>query len=383
MPSVMEMDALIGRAYDCVLEPDGWDELLESCARLVGGESGVVYVKPRASTVGSLLTSRDFDRSYNLASYLSYYEKLSPLIRLYRHQPEGRATALGDYAFSADYRETEFFQDWVRPQKFADMLGSHLVRAPELTAWMSIRRSERRGIYSKPEIHTAARLFSHLGRIIKLRFRFEMECRLADGLRGALERVEFGVLIVDARSKILMGNRAADAILQAGDGLKCHGGRLTCDRQKDASALEEAIFAVTAPAKSRQRVPLDFPIRRSVVHRPLTAHILPIPTKSAWKGFSPQSGVAAVFVIDPLVRSADVSTFAEAYYLTTAERGLLREVVQGGGVVDAAGKLGISVPTARTHLQHIFEKTTVNSQVELVRLIMNSCLQFRSRLSSD
>ena len=38
MPSVMEMDALIGRAYDCVLEPDGWDELLESCARLVGGE---------------------------------------------------------------------------------------------------------------------------------------------------------------------------------------------------------------------------------------------------------------------------------------------------------------------------------------------------------
>jgi DNA-binding CsgD family transcriptional regulator len=83
-------------------------------------------------------------------------------------------------------------------------------------------------------------------------------------------------------------------------------------------------------------------------------------------------------VIDPLVRFANVGTFADAYDLTTAERRVLREIVRGGGLVDAAGKLGISVPTARTHLQHIFEKTTVNSQVELVRLVMNSSLQLQS-----
>jgi DNA-binding CsgD family transcriptional regulator len=378
MPGVTEVDALIGQAYDCILEPEGWGELLESCARLVGGESGVVYVKPRASAVGSLLTSRDFDRSYNLASYLSYYEKRSPLIKYYRHHSEGRVTALGDYAFSAGYRETEFFQDWVRPQKFADMLGSHLVRAPQLSAWMSIRRSEQRGLYSASEINTAGRLVSHLGRVIKLRFRLELECSIADGLRETLERVDFGVLIVNARSKILMGNRAADVILKSGDGLKSHDGRLTCERQQDSSALEEAILAVAEPSRNRQPVPVDFSIRRSVVHRPLTTHILPIPTNSAWKGFAPPSGVAAVFVIDPLVRFANVGTFADAYDLTTAERRVLREIVRGGGLVDAAGKLGISVPTARTHLQHIFEKTTVNSQVELVCLVMNSSLQLQS-----
>ena len=122
--------------------------------------------------------------------------------------------------------------------------------------------------------------------------------------------------------------------------------------------MEEAILAVAEPSRNRQPVPVDLSIRRSVVHRPLTTHILPIPTNSAWKGFAPPSGVAAVFVIDPLVRSANVRTFADAYDLTTAERRVLREIVQGGGLVDAAGKLGISVPTARTHLQHIFEKTT-------------------------
>jgi len=49
--------------------------------------------------------------------------------------------------------------------------------------------------------------------------------------------------------------------------------------------------------------------------------------------------------------------------------------VQGSGLVDTARTLRVAVPTARTHLQHIFEKTNVNSQAELVRLVMNSSLQ--------
>jgi hypothetical protein len=46
MRGVTQLDGLIGQAYDCILQPEGWGELLESCARLVGGESSVVYVKP-------------------------------------------------------------------------------------------------------------------------------------------------------------------------------------------------------------------------------------------------------------------------------------------------------------------------------------------------
>ena len=158
MPRGPELDSLIGQAYDCVLDPEGWGALLDACARFAGGDTAVVYVKPRASAAGSLLTSRDFDLSYNVSRYLSYYEQRSPLIQFYARQPEGRVGALGDYAFSAAYRETEFFQDWIRPQGFADMLGSHLVRGPQLSAWMSIRRSEPRGLYSTAEIQAAGRL---------------------------------------------------------------------------------------------------------------------------------------------------------------------------------------------------------------------------------
>ena len=82
-----------------------------------------------------------------------------------------------------------------------------------------------------------------------------------------------------------------------------------------------------------------------------------------------------MFVIDPLVRSTNAVSLAEAYHLTAAECRVLREIVQGSGLVDTARTLRVAVSTARTHLQHIFEKTTVKSQAELVRLVMNSSLQ--------
>ena len=72
---------LIGQAYDCEIESERAGALLDACARFAGGDTAVVYVKPRASAAGSLLTSRDFDLSYNVSRYLSYYEQRSPLIQ--------------------------------------------------------------------------------------------------------------------------------------------------------------------------------------------------------------------------------------------------------------------------------------------------------------
>ena len=39
MPSLSEVDRVIGQAYDCLVEPDGWGNLLTSCAKLVDGDS--------------------------------------------------------------------------------------------------------------------------------------------------------------------------------------------------------------------------------------------------------------------------------------------------------------------------------------------------------
>jgi DNA-binding CsgD family transcriptional regulator len=372
VPGASDIEHFIGQVYDCTLDRDEWSSLLASCARLVGGETALIYVKPRGETSGRLLTSLGFDPAYKLMRYLSYYEARSPLLSRYRNKPEGRLVALGDYAFSTEYQETEYFRDWIRPQGFADMIGGHLVRTPQLSAWMSIRRPRGRGLYSAREIRMANRFGHHLGRTIKLRAKLEIERALANSMQQSLEMLGFGVLIVDAAAKVLIGNRAADAILRAGEGLKSHQGRLVCDRLQETAALHAAIGSVAQVHKAGNDPGTDICVRRDLADRPLTVHVLPM--RAVSNGFA-NSAVAAVFVIDPLVASPSIEGVVTTYGLTAAERVVLREILQCGGVIDAARKLRLTPATVRTHLRHVFEKTGTNSQAGLVRLVMSSPLQ--------
>ena len=100
------------------------------------------------------------------------------------------------------------------------MLGASLVRDQQLYAWLAIRRNERRGVYSVPQIRAANYLAPHLGRVIKLRCKIEIEQTTANRLHKSLDAV---VWILHCRRERQsahrqpIANRAGDAILTAGD----------------------------------------------------------------------------------------------------------------------------------------------------------------------
>ena len=60
------------------------------------------------------------------------------------------------------------------------------------------------------------------------------------------------------------------------------------------------------------------------------------------------------------------------YRLSDGQLAVARHVVKGDGLKAAATALGISVNTARTHLTRLYEKTGVNAQTALVRLLLST-----------
>jgi DNA-binding CsgD family transcriptional regulator/PAS domain-containing protein len=369
MATAPKIATAIEQAYDCMADEDGWDQFLASYARLVGADSGVIYVRTMAAP-GTLIASLEYDASTTLAKYLSYYEARSPVFPLFRQLSEAKVRAIGEFAFCADYRRTEYYQDWVRPQGYGDLIGSHLVRTPQLYAWLALRRSERRGTFTRSEVLAAARVAPHVMRAVKFRCRLEQERSNAGSLRGALEALRFGILIVDGGAKVLMANHAAELILRIGDGLQCHHGLLVCARPQETSALHHAIRALMQAGTAA-----DLHVSRNHGSRPLMLHVLPIPSPSEWNGFVPRTGTAAIFVVDPMDSAPNIEAFAAAYVLTGSETRVLREIVTRGGLVQSAQKLNIAATTARTHLQSVFAKTGTRSQTELVQLVMKSSLQ--------
>jgi DNA-binding CsgD family transcriptional regulator len=76
-----------------------------------------------------------------------------------------------------------------------------------------------------------------------------------------------------------------------------------------------------------------------------------------------------VFVQDPAEEATPhIQAFVALYGLSAAEERVLEQIVTGQMPQEAAGELGVSLATVKTHLQKLFAKTGARRQVELVQL---------------
>jgi DNA-binding CsgD family transcriptional regulator len=80
------------------------------------------------------------------------------------------------------------------------------------------------------------------------------------------------------------------------------------------------------------------------------------------------AAVAAVFIGAPPDAQDGADALAAAFGLTPAETKVLANLFAGRALAETAETLGITRPTAKTHLEHIFLKTGVTRQAELMRL---------------
>lgn len=69
-------------------------------------------------------------------------------------------------------------------------------------------------------------------------------------------------------------------------------------------------------------------------------------------------------------RSSQRKLFEEKYCLTDREIDVLELLISGGSNKSIANDLALSLSTVKTHLQHMFQKTEVDSRSELVALAL-------------
>ena len=91
----------------------------------------------------------------------------------------------------------------------------------------------------------------------------------------------------------------------------------------------------------------------------------------SWAGSAPFSHKAAIVLVsDPQPVLKQRREFLRRRFgLTPAEALVMLEIASAQGRGAAARRLGISEATLKTHLVHIFAKTGVSRQAELVRLL--------------
>lgn len=183
------------------------------------------------------------------------------------------------------------------------------------------------------------------------------------GLMQAIDRCDFGFLLLDSNGVPLLLNLRAKRLLEAGDGIRRAGHTIAALNFEDTLRLQSAIRYEAAPVDDLQILLL----RRSRLP-PLTAVVASLAGQSG--------AVVALYIVDPeRDRRAMISAWCRVYGLTATEATLAQHLAAGATVEEAARRMRVQKQTARAYLRQVFAKTETNRQAQLVGKILGGIVE--------
>ena len=183
----------------------------------------------------------------------------------------------------------------------------------------------------------------------------------------AIDALPVGIAIVAEDMTVEHMNAYAREILKHNRGLDYTNNRLSA---RDLQ-LDEKLRQLVASAAAKAREGIEDGSDAMFIKAPMIrdqVEVIATPVSSG-RRFDEESCVILYLFDASLERQVSHDVLTRLYGLTQTE-GKLAQLLVGGSTLDAAAKrLEISVNTARTHLKHVFHKTGINRQAELVHRI--------------
>jgi DNA-binding CsgD family transcriptional regulator len=193
----------------------------------------------------------------------------------------------------------------------------------------------------------------------------------AKDLMGPFDRSGIGVILINAVGQVTVCNQRAEAIVRQADGLSVIKSRLCAAASAEAEALDRLIANAVADGVNHDVASRGVAIvHRPSLRQPLVLVVSPL-TSITGPINDPSHPRAVVLVKDPSdADGANAELLIDLFGLTRREAEVALAVAAGNGLRVAAQQLGIAATTARTHLQHVFQKTNTRRQSELTSLIL-------------
>jgi hypothetical protein len=316
----------VGDIYDAAIEPSKWPVACERLARLVGGMQTAIALHDTVSNEVSLSASWNVDPMLEEAMKANF--AINPLVPAIWHVETGEPHTSFGFLGEEAFKKTRFYQRAAAPFGVGDSALIVLEKSVRQFGALSIQRHFDRPPFGQEELAVLRLLSPHIRRAVMIADLLDARALERDMLAAALDRLAVGIVLTDAESRIAHTNEAADKMFEDGSTVRRVGDQLAA---RDASAARELAQAIRDAASGTT---IDIP--RSGIVVPL-------------RGTAGRDLAAWVLPLDS---------------------GLRRELAAGFAAQVAVFIL--SMPTAKTHLARLFDKTGTSRQTDLVRLAMSA-----------
>ncbi len=356
---------LVAAIYDASVDPSGWDAAVRHITEATKSVSGGIAVH--------LADSAQVSAAYNIDpgfadAYAETWYRQNPISKYLEALQPGELGTATHITQTEAFRASAFFNEYVRPQGAGDVVGIGLLRSPGAAGFLALQRPPQ-AIWVEPkEWRLLETLAPHLERAASIHQLLARSRARTDMLAEVFAAAGFAVFVLTGDSRVLFANDRAEDLVRRNAGLRYEQGRLAARTDALSARLHAIARQAAGPRRDDGECSGTLEIGRGDDLPPLLAHIFPLAPARTRPIFDFDRPSAAVFVVDRGERfAAGISRFARHYGLTSAEKGLLAELVRGHGLIAAAARLNITEGTARVHAKRIFAKTGTERQAELVR----------------
>jgi DNA-binding CsgD family transcriptional regulator/PAS domain-containing protein len=372
--SAEKLTSLIGAIYDCALDPQRWEATCQQIAGLSKSTAGGICV-------------HDLRHVQNNQLFVFGYqpEFLEMLENYYAENPMAATDIVsnsgGVSAFSVErYQmlETRFFREVLKPFGLQDMVWFPAMQTEGRMASLHASRSENEPDFQQRDLTLFKLLSPHVCRALAISDMLDTRAIRSEMLEKTLDGLVAGVFLTARDGHVVYLNHAAESQIKMGHAIHLVNNRIVptdlAARKALTKAMEEAARDNAVRNMREHFVAIPAGIGGGYI-----ATLLPMENGQRHGLLASFAASVAVFMQDPVQTTLmPGEAFARLHGLTGGELRVLLALSQGLSGTEAADMLGISEPTVRTHLQHIFSKTGTSKQLDLLRLLHNSTPPIRA-----
>ena len=239
-----ELSDLIGRVYECALDPELWPDTIRRVADAVEAQAGLVMVHDLLDHA-SVRSFQSGVPALAMALYARRYAGENPIARFAATRTEGDVDTLASMFPDGAWERSKTYREWARPLGIKDILGMAVLRSERRGVWLgAVRRGTRRPGFGLEQVGLFRLLAPHVVRAMRVSDILDLRSVETGRMAEALDGLSAAVWLLDAEGRVAHRNAAAERhAAQPGGALRVAGGRLVASHRASSAALDAAGLA--------------------------------------------------------------------------------------------------------------------------------------------
>lgn len=376
---------LIGRIYDCAVDPELWNETLTE----VRDAFDLAFVSLNYMDFAPTYPQTPPDmRTFITPWDMEWIETLGPLVpEIPRFDemrnadidiPVSQLSLIEEHSF----HRTSFYKAWVEPQRLRDTCNINVIKRERQNAMMSATIYQGRELFSQKELELIGGLSQHIRRALMIADIADEQKTWIRLYNELLDEITVAIFLVNADGHLQYRNAAGEELLEEACALTVKNGKITPSSPLHASAFESAVARACKVGDGELGSWGNGMLLPGRENRDAVAYLLPFGQSEMRRALGP--GLAAVFVTTKNTElPPQIEVISALSGLTISESRVALALASGESTQEAASRNGISIHTLRKHLSNIYEKTGVNGQAGLVSLINRLKTPLRQRQETE